>query len=72
MGAAVARAAYLTRNLHDSNLRAFALMSLGCIITVLTFCYVDLGFTAGRIPVFLGTILGTLAVLDQVRDTETA
>lgn len=69
MGTSIVRAAHLARTLHAPELRTFALLALIGIITSLVFCYVDLGLTGGRVPVFLGTIIGTLSVLDQIHAT---
>jgi hypothetical protein len=68
MGTAVARAAFLVKTLRERETRVFALLSLGGIITTLVFCYVDLGLVDSRVTIFLGTVLGTLAVLDQVHE----
>jgi hypothetical protein len=68
MGTAIARAGHFARTLREPETRVFALLALAGIITSLVFCYVDLGLTEGRVPVFLGTIMGTLAVLDQVHE----
>jgi hypothetical protein len=38
------------------------------MVATLVFCYVDLAFTGPRANVFLGTLIGTLAVLDQIYD----
>jgi hypothetical protein len=68
MGTAIAQASYFARTLHEPETRIFALLVLAGIITTLIFCYVDLGLSSGRVCVFLGTIMGTLAVLDQVHE----
>jgi hypothetical protein len=68
MGTGIARAAHFIKTLRVPEARVFAVLSLCGIISTLVFCYVDLGLTAGRVPVFLGTLLGTLSVLDQVRE----
>ena len=47
----------------------FAIFALTGIISTVVFCYVDLGLVSGRVTVFLGTLLGTLSVLDQLRDS---
>ena len=49
--------------------RVFAIFALTGIISTVVFCYVDLGLVSGRVTVFLGTLLGTLSVLDQLRDS---
>jgi hypothetical protein len=68
MGAAIARAAHIVRAVHIPEARVFAMLTLAGIITTLVFCYVDLGLVSGRVTVFLGTTLGTLSVLDQLKD----
>ena len=44
------------------------MLALSAIICTLVFCYVDLGLVSGRVTVFLGTMMGTLAVLNQITD----
>ncbi|MGH2351132.1 MAG: O-antigen ligase family protein [Chloroflexota bacterium] len=66
MGTAIAQAAYFARVLRQREARVFALLALAGIISSLVFCWVDLGLVMNRVTVFLGTILGTLAVLDQI------
>ena len=66
MSAALARAARLLHTVTYREGRVFALLAIAGIITTLTFCYVDLGLVSGRVTVFLGTLLGTLAVLDRI------
>jgi O-antigen ligase len=66
MGTAIALATNLARTLPDRESRTFALFALAGLTTTLVFCYVDLGLVNSRVTVFLGTLLGTLAVLDQV------
>jgi hypothetical protein len=68
MGTAIARAAQAVRIFHQPERRVFALLTLSGIVMTLVFCYVDLGLVSGRITVFLGTTLGTLAILDQIKD----
>jgi hypothetical protein len=68
MGTALARAAHIVRTLKDPDKRVFAMLTLSAVVTTLVFCYVDLGLVSGRVTVFLGTTLGTLAVLDQIKD----
>jgi hypothetical protein len=72
MGTAVARAAFLVKTLRLPETRAFALVAMNGIIGALTFSYVDLGLVSGRITVFLGTLLGVLAVLDRLEGEETS
>jgi hypothetical protein len=68
MGAALARTAFLTRTLKNREAKIFSLYTLGGMVATLVFCYVDLAFTGPRANVFLGTLIGTLAVLDQIYD----
>ncbi|MBI4493141.1 MAG: O-antigen ligase family protein [Chloroflexi bacterium] len=68
MGSAIARSAHLAKTLRAPEGRVFALLTLGGLIATLIFSYVDLGLTSGRVTVFLGTTMGTLSVLDQVRE----
>lgn len=59
--------------LQDPALLTFAYLALGIIVASLIFCYVDLGLTNGRLTVFLGIILGVLAVLRRIdEDTRAA
>jgi hypothetical protein len=43
-------------------------VALAAIVMSMTFCYVDLGLTSPRIPIILGLMMGTLGVLDRLRD----
>ena len=38
------------------------------IVISLVFTYVDLGLTSNRVPLILGVILGTVGVLDRIKD----
>jgi hypothetical protein len=66
MGSAIARAAHSVKVLGDPHLRATAILAMCAVITTVTFAYVDLGLTSGRVTIFLGTLLGALAVLDRL------
>jgi hypothetical protein len=66
IGNGIARAAHLARVLHDPVLRSFAIFVLGGVFSALVFSYVDLGLNSGRVTVFLGVTLGTLAVLHSL------
>jgi hypothetical protein len=68
MGSGLMRASYLTRTLRTREGQVFGLFALAGIVITLVFCYVDLGFTGPRVPVFLGTLLGTLGVLERHYD----
>jgi hypothetical protein len=52
--------------LSDSILMTFAYLALASIVVTLVFSYVDLGLTNGRVTMFLGVVLGVLAVLRQI------
>lgn len=67
-GTAIAWGANLTKTLTGPEERAFALFAVGAIISSLVFCWVDTGLTFPRFTAILGTILGTLAVLDQIEN----
>ena len=62
----LSRAATLARKLKDPEARVFAVLAMSAICMSLAFCYVDLGLTETRIPILLGTTLGTLSVLDKI------
>ena len=66
IGTGLARAAHFLKVSRSHELRIFALIALGGIVSSLTFCYVDLGLTMGRLTVFLGAVLGVVAVLEQI------
>lgn len=68
IGTALARAAYVVRVVRRPEARVFALLTLAGILMTLAFLYVDLGLRSGRVTVFLGMLLGTLSVLDQLTD----
>jgi hypothetical protein len=64
---AIGLAAHHVRRSKDRDIRVFAVLALCGVTITMVFAYVDLGLTSGRVAVFLGTILGTLSVLDRVR-----
>jgi hypothetical protein len=66
MGRALGLAAYLGTRLDQSDERAMALIALAGVTCTLVFSYVDLGLTSSRVTLFLGALLGTLAVLGQL------
>jgi hypothetical protein len=66
MGRGLMRATRLTLELSDPNARVFAIVTLSAVVMSLVFCYVDLGLTGSRVPVILGTLLGTLSVFDRI------
>lgn len=66
IGMTLVRAAHLTKTLRTRDLQVFALLALTGIVSTLTFCYVDLGLTMGRITVYLGILFGVVAILDQI------
>jgi hypothetical protein len=55
--------------LKDRTLITFAYVAIASVVTSLVFCYVDLGLTNGRVTVFLGAVLGVLAVLRQIDES---
>jgi hypothetical protein len=66
IGTALSRAAFAAKRLLDPGLRLAALFSLVAVVGVVVFGYVDLAFVSGRTTVFLGTVLGIIAVLERV------
>jgi hypothetical protein len=66
IGTSLMRAAHFAKTLPDANLKVAALLVVAGIVATLTFCYVDLGLTMGRVTVFLGTLIGLVAVLDRI------
>jgi hypothetical protein len=66
MGTGIARSAYLAITLTRPNTRSFALLTMAAIIMTLVFCYVDVGLVSGRVTIFLGTLMGALAVLERI------
>jgi hypothetical protein len=66
--AAIARAIWLARTLAHPELKIFAMLTMGTIVMTAVYCYVDLGLTYQRLPSLLGVCLGTLGVLDRIRD----
>lgn len=67
MGGAIARAAACVKTLTDPLLRSTAVLAMCAVITSLTFAYVDLGLTSGRVTMFLGITLGALAILQRIK-----
>jgi O-Antigen ligase len=66
IGTALGHAAFAAKRLLDPGLRLAALFSIAAIVGVVVFGYVDLAFVSGRTTVFLGTVLGIIAVLERV------
>jgi hypothetical protein len=66
MGGGIALGARLARELPDRHGRAMALVTVAGVIMTLVYCYVDLGLTGPRLPIVVGTLLGTLSVLTRV------
>jgi hypothetical protein len=66
MGGGLARAASLARSLREPDARVFAALTVCGVVMALVFSYVDLGLTSSRVPVVLGTLLGTVSVLDRI------
>jgi hypothetical protein len=69
VGGAMIAAARAAKLLRCPELRVFAVFALGGIASALVFCYVDLGLASGRVTVFMGTLIGTISVLEQIQDT---
>jgi hypothetical protein len=67
MGGAIARGAYLAVKLTEPRMRVFALLTVACVVMTLVFCYVDLGLVSGRVTIMLGTLIGTMSVLEQLK-----
>jgi len=68
MCTSLVHAARSVRTLESPETRAFALLALGGIILTLVYCWVDLGLVSGRVTVFLGTLIGVLAVLGRIQE----
>ncbi|HLZ31294.1 MAG TPA: O-antigen ligase family protein [Chloroflexota bacterium] len=64
----IARSIWLAKTLRYPEFRTFALLATSAIVMSLVFCYVDLGLTGTRIPLLLGVALGTVGVLDRIRE----
>jgi hypothetical protein len=64
----IARSVWLIKTQKDREIRVFAVLALSAILMSATFCYVDLGLTSARVPIILGLAIGTLGVLDRLRD----
>lgn len=71
MGLALAHSANAIKVLHTPETRVFAILALTGIVATLIFCWVDLGLTMGRVTVFLGICIGTVAVLHRLSDEQT-
>lgn len=52
--------------LSDPSLITFAYIAIVGIVATMVFCWVDLGLTNGRVTLYLGVVLGVLAVLRQI------
>jgi hypothetical protein len=66
VGSAITRAAHAAKRLTDAYARSAALFGLVAVIGTVVYAYVDLGLVSGRVTVFLGTMLGVLAVLERL------
>jgi hypothetical protein len=66
MGSGLSRAAFNARFLQDRDLRVFSILCMVGIVTALGFSYVDIGLVGGRVPCFLGTLLGALSVVSRL------
>jgi hypothetical protein len=67
MGSALHLAVQVARSGRDRAIKVFGFLALAALITTPVFCYVDLGLTMSRVTVFLGAVLGTLAVADDIQ-----
>jgi hypothetical protein len=67
LGSGLSRAASYVRRMKEPELRTFALLAVIGIVSSIVYCYVDLGFGGSRVPIFLGTLLGGISVLDQMQ-----
>jgi hypothetical protein len=66
----LSRSVWIAKTFSDPEFRIFGILSMSAIIMAFVFCYVDLGLTSSRIPIMLGILLGTVAVLHRIRDLE--
>jgi hypothetical protein len=64
----IARSVWLAKTLTHPDSRAMAIVVLSATVMSLVYCYVDLGLVVSRIPLILGVLLGTVSVLDRIRD----
>jgi len=69
MGGALARSVRWMRASHPTD-RAVGLMAFGAITATLVFSYVDIALASGRVPVFLGIVLGALGVLSRTSQND--
>jgi hypothetical protein len=70
IGTTIARSAYLAITLRQPYARSFALLVLASVVMAMVFCYVDIGLVSGRLTIFLGTLMGVLAVLERIQNTQ--
>jgi hypothetical protein len=68
----ISRCAWMVRHFKEADYKVFALVTMCAVIMSLVFCYVDLGLTGSRIPIMLGILLGTAAVLPKIHQQELA
>ncbi len=64
--AAIARSIWLAKTQAYPELRTFAIVAMSAIVMGVVFCYVDIGFSADRIPMLLGLAIGTVSGLDRL------
>ncbi len=64
----IARSIWLAKRLAQPELKTFAMVAMTGIVMTAVFCYVDLGLTGTRLPMLLGVALGTVGVLERIRD----
>jgi hypothetical protein len=66
MGSAVVLGLVTFRQLRDRYLQALALVASGVVLMQVIFSYGDLGLTYSRSMIFLGCMVGMLAVLSRL------
>jgi hypothetical protein len=66
LGTGLSRGAFNARFLHDRDLRVFSILCMLGIVTAAGFSYVDVGLVGGRVPCFLGTLLGGLSIVSRL------
>ena len=66
LGTGLSRGAANARFLLDRDLRVFSVLCMIGIVTAAGFSYVDVGLVGGRVPCFLGTLLGALSIVSRL------
>lgn len=70
VGSAVVLGIVTFRQVRDGYLRALALVAAGVVLMQVIFSYGDLGLTYTRSMIFLGCMLGMLAILPRMRNDQ--